>query len=71
MSKMSTGAKVAIFAAIAILVFSGVFLGITLTRNVGMTPEEITEEDASKKLNDLLSGISVTNVEPRKAAITD
>lgn len=71
MSKLSTGVKIAIFAAIALLVFGGVFLGITLTRNVGMSEQEITAEDAEKKMNSLLSGINVTNVTPRKAAITD
>ena len=71
LSKLSTGVKIAIFAAIALLVFGGVFLGITLTRNVGMSEQEITAEDAEKKMNSLLSGINVTNVTPRKAAITD
>ena len=71
MSKLSTGAKIAIFAAIALLVFGGVFLGITFTRNMGMSEQEITAEDAEKKMNNLLSGISVTQVTPRKAAITD
>ena len=71
LSKLSTGAKIAIFAAIALLVFGGVFLGITFTRNMGMSEQEITAEDAEKKMNNLLSGISVTQVTPRKAAITD
>lgn len=71
MKQMSTGAKIAIFGAIAALVFGGVFLGITLTRNVGMTDEEISEEDAAKKMDQLLSKISVTDVTPRKASITD
>lgn len=71
MKQMSTGVKIAIFAAIAALVFGGVFLGITLTRNVGMTDEEISEEDAAKKMDQLLSKISVTDVTPRKASITD
>ena len=71
MKKMSTGAKIGIFIAIAAVVFGGVFAGITLTRNVGMTDEEISEEDAAKKMDKLLSGISVTNVEPKKASITD
>ncbi len=71
MKKMSTGARVIIFVVIAALVFGGVFLGITLTKNVGMTDEQISEEDAAKKMDKLLSGISVTNVTPRKASITD
>ncbi len=71
MKKTSTGVKIIIFVAIAALVFGGVFLGITLTRHVGMTEEEISEEDAAKQMDKLLSGITVTNVEPRKASITD
>ena len=50
MGKLSTGAKVAIFVAIAVLVFGGVFLGITLTKNVGKSEQEITAEDASKQM---------------------
>lgn len=71
MSKMSTGVKIGIFAAIALVVLGSVFLGITLTKNVGMTDEEISEEDAAKKMKQLLSGISVTDVTARKAAISD
>lgn len=71
MGKLSTGAKVAIFVAIAVLVFGGVFLGITLTKNVGKSEQEITAEDASKQMEKMLSEIKVTDVPARKAAITD
>ena len=71
MNKMSTGVKIAIFVGIALVVFGGVFLGITLTRNMGKTNEEITLEDASQKMQRLLRNITVTEVTPRKAAISD
>ena len=71
MNKLSNGVKILIFAGIAALVFAVVLIGINLTRNVGMTNEEITMEDADKQMSRLLGEISVTDVTPRKAAISD
>ncbi|MBR2176044.1 MAG: VWA domain-containing protein [Clostridia bacterium] len=71
MQKTSTTKKVLIFAGIAILVFAAVFIGINLTRNVGMTEDEITKEDAGKQMTKLLDGISVIHVDARRAAISD
>lgn len=71
MSKISTGAKIAIFAAIALLVFGGVFLGITLTKDMGKSQEQLTSENAQNRMTDLLSGIRVQNVNTKKAAISD
>ena len=41
---MKKGAKIAIFAGIAVVVFLGVFLGITLTKDIGKSEEQITTE---------------------------
>ena len=71
MSKIPNVVKVMIFVGIGLLVFGGVFLGITLTRNVGKTDTEITMEDASQQMQRLLRNINVTTVSARKAAISD
>lgn len=71
MINLSTTKKVLIFSGIAVAVFGIVIAGISLTKNIGMSDEAITEEQATDKMNKLLGGISVTNVEPRKASITD
>ncbi len=71
MKNLSVAKKVLIFAGIAVVVFGIVIAGITLTKNIGMSDEAITEEQAADKMGKLLNGINVTNVEPRKASITD
>lgn len=71
MSGLTNGKKIAIFAVIALVVFGGVFLGITLTKDIGKTQDQITTEEAEKKINDLMSGIRVENVNTKKAAISD
>ena len=71
MSRLSTGKKILIFALIGIVVFGGVFLGITLTKDLGKTKEEISGAKAEQKLGDLLNGIRVETVDPRKAAVSD
>ena len=71
MSRLSNGTKAIIFVAIALLVFGGVFLGITLTQDLGKTEEEITTEKAEKKLSELLGSVKVENVDAKKAAISD
>ena len=38
----SKGIKIAVFAGIAVVVFLGVFLGITLTQDIGKSEEQIT-----------------------------
>lgn len=71
MANLSNGKKIAIFAGIAVVVFGLVFGGIMLTKDVGKSEETITSEQAENQMNNLLSSISVTNVEPTKASITD
>lgn len=71
MKNLSATKKILIFVGIAVIVFGIVIAGITLTKNIGMSDEAITEEQAADKMSKILSGINVTNVEPRKASITD
>ena len=71
MTRLSNGKKAIIFILIAVVVFGGVFLGITLTKDLGKSKEEITTEKAEQKLSDLLAGVRVEQVEAKKAAISD
>ena len=68
---MKKGAKIAIFAGIAVVVFLGVFLGITLTKDIGKSEEQITTEKAEKQFSTLLQDIKVEQGKARKAAISD
>ena len=46
MAGASNAKKIAIFVGIAAVVFGAVFLGITLTKDVGKTQDQITCEEA-------------------------
>ena len=69
--KPSNGKKIAIFVGIAVVVFLGVFLGITLTQDLGKSEEQITTEKAEQTLSNLLGSIKVETVTARKSAISD
>lgn len=69
--KPSNGKKIAIFVGIAVVVFLGVFLGITLTQDLGKSEEQITTEKAEQTLGNLLGSIKVETVAARKSAIND
>lgn len=71
MGTKSKGIKIAIFAGIAIVVFLGVFLGITLTQDIGKSEEQITTEKAEKQFASLLQDIKVEKGQAKKAAISD
>ena len=71
MTNLSKGKKIAVFAAIALVVFSIVFLGITLTKNMSKTEDEINAEQAEKKMSDLLNNIKVTKLTPKKVALDE
>lgn len=73
MAKISNAGKVGIFAGIGVFVFAAVLIGMLLTQNIGNTHDdtETSGEDTSKQMEKLLEGINVTQVEPRKAAISD
>lgn len=63
--------NIIIFVVIALVVFGGVVLGLTLTKDMGMSEEEITKEDAQQRMQTLMKGIAVSQVTPRKAAVSD
>jgi Ca-activated chloride channel family protein len=63
------GKAFVVLVAIAIAVFVLVYLGITLTSDLGKTDKQITSEDAAKQLDKLYKHISVTQVEPVKGQI--
>jgi Ca-activated chloride channel family protein len=54
---------------IVIIVFVGVYAGVSLTANLGKSPSEVTLEDAAKQLNKITEKISVTNGTPVKGQI--
>lgn len=82
MKNRSTGQKIAIFACIGILVFFVVFVGVSITQELGdsnsdkkdiTTPEESAAhvEDVGKELDELLSGVKTQEVTPQKAPVSD
>ncbi|URN95372.1 MAG: VWA domain-containing protein [Candidatus Pristimantibacillus lignocellulolyticus] len=58
-----------ILIVITIIVFGLVYLGITLTSNLGKTSTEVTEEDADKRLDKLYKNINVTSAEQIKGQV--
>jgi Ca-activated chloride channel family protein len=54
---------------IVVVVFILVYLGVTLTANLGKTNTQVTAEDAGKLLNKLYKGISVSTEAPIKGQI--
>ena len=52
-------------------IMTGVFLGITMTQDIGKTEEQITTEKAEQTLNNLLGSIKTETVSARKSAISD
>ncbi|MCR8659868.1 vWA domain-containing protein [Paenibacillus endoradicis] len=63
------GKAFAILIVITIIVFGLVYLGITLTSNIGKTSTEVSEEDADKKLDKLYKNIKVTSAEQIKGQV--
>lgn len=53
----------------AVLVAGVVGGGIVLTKNIGKSEREISQEEAMEDLPKLLKKINITNVEPRKAQV--
>ncbi len=60
---------VIMLAVIAIIVFGIIYAGITLTKNLGKSPQNITAQSAMDKLNSLYSDITVNNIQPRKGQV--
>ena len=71
MSALSNAKKGMIFAGIAVFVFVSVIVGMSLTKDMGKSEDEKTSEQTSQKMDELLKGVTVTNVTARKAAISD
>ncbi|WP_141505348.1 vWA domain-containing protein [Paenibacillus luteus] len=63
------GKAFVVLVAIALSVFLLVYLGITLTSNLGKTKTQITTEDAAKKLDKLYKDVSVKTMQPIKGQI--
>lgn len=60
---------IGVLAGIAILVVGGIAVGLSATKDIGKSSYEISEEDAVKKMERVLKGVSVSNATPRKAAV--
>lgn len=58
-----------ISALIIAVVFIAVYVGVNLTSDLGKSKDQVTAEDAAKRLNKLYSDISVTNGKPVKGQI--
>lgn len=58
-----------VLGAIAAVVFTLVYYGISLTSNLGKTQSQITSEDAAKQLDKLYKNITVTTAESVKGQI--
>jgi Ca-activated chloride channel family protein len=54
---------------IVMIVFIGVYAGVSYTANLGKAPNEVTAENATKQLNKLYEKISVVNGTPVKGQI--
>lgn len=63
------GKAFVVIGAIAVSVFLLVYLGISLTSNLGKTKTQITTEDAAKKLDKLYKDVSVKTIQPIKGQI--
>lgn len=63
------GKAFGILIAITVVVFIIVYVGISLTSNIGKTETQITAEEANKKLDKLYKKISVTTEKPIKGQV--
>jgi Ca-activated chloride channel family protein len=61
--------NVIILAIIAIIVFGVIYFGISLTKDVGKSPQNISKESAIDTLNSLYGEITVNNIQARKGQI--
>lgn len=56
-------------AIVLIIVFALVYAGVNLTSNLGKSKDQVTAEDAVKRLGKLYSHVSVTSADPVKGQI--
>lgn len=59
-----------IIFGIAVVIFAVVFLGITLTKNLGKTDGEVTLDNANRSLDKVLKDINIHNMDPIKGQIS-
>jgi Ca-activated chloride channel family protein len=69
MSMASKGKAAVVLGGIAVVVFALVYVGISLTANLGKTQTQVTAENAVKQLDKLYKNISVTTAEQIKGQI--
>jgi Ca-activated chloride channel family protein len=60
---------IAMLAIIGMVVFGVIYAGVILTKDVGKSPQNITTESATAKLNSLYNDITVNNIQPRKGQV--
>lgn len=60
---------VILLVMIAIIVFGIIYAGITLTKDIGKSPQNISKESAIDTLNELYNDITVNNIQPRKGQV--
>ena len=60
---------VIILAIIAIIVFGIIYAGITLTKDIGKSPQNVSIESATDTLNGLYNDITVNNIQARKGQV--
>lgn len=60
---------VIILAIIAIIVFGIIYAGITFTKDLGKSPQNISTESAMDKLNSMYNDITVNNIQARKGQV--
>lgn len=60
---------VIILAGIAIIVFGIIYAGITFTKDLGKSPQNVSIESATDTLNSLYNDITVNNIQARKGQV--
>lgn len=61
--------NVIILVIIAIIVFGIIYFGISLTKDIRKSPQNISKETAIDTLNSLYNGITVNNIQARKGQV--
>lgn len=69
MAARSGGKKIITFAATVIAVFVLVYIGVSLTSNMGKSKSEVSLEDATRKLDSMYKNVAVTTEAPMKGQI--
>ena len=67
--KNNKGKSIGILIVLAVVVFGVIYGGITLTKNIGKTDEEVNSDKALKSINKINNEIVINNITPRKEPI--